>query len=302
MDENVTDVAEVPVEEEAPPPESGNRIEVDPSWKQFDSDPTPFLSFSKEVEAEVDGDKVRVFIRLPNQWQHRKVQEHAAAARARMVMQLRDPNTDSSAIIEEQLLSIEDLEDDKIIEWLLQRHAPEAVFSAQLELETFEDTDANGEKFYPWANMFEHQERYAILVQRQETDSDEFRKLEEHVISYAEAIQERANHHLEPKEQVYAALDREGLMDKARRALRNARCMDEFINVYNQWQIYYGTRKLGDNNRLYFKSFGAMLDADTGIIELLTAEFATLDALKAGELGKSPRATSLSASLERSEN
>jgi hypothetical protein len=288
MDENVTEEVETPVN-------------VEPEWKEFDSDPTPHLSFSKEVKATVDGEEFSAFIRLPNPWQHRKVQDHAAAARARMVMQLRDKESDAYAIVQEQIGSIDDLEDEKVIDYLVGRHAPEAIFRAQIELETMEDVDANGKAFKPWGNMQEHQERYAILLQREETESDEYKKLEGHIISYAEALQERAQHHLEPKEQVYAALDRDGLMERVRRALCHAKATDEFINVYNQWQIYYGTRQSGNHNKLYFSSFMELLDANTGLVELLTEEFAQLDAMKAGELGKSPRATSLLASLEQFE-
>jgi hypothetical protein len=288
MDENT-------VEEKDPP------IEVDESWKSFDSDPTPHLVFSKEIESLVDGEKVKMFIRLPNQWQHRKVQDRAAAARARMVMQLKEPDSDVSAVIQEQLMQIEDLDDDKIIEWLLSKHAPEAIFRAQMELESLEEVDANGKTFKPWESIPEHQERYYMMLQRNDTENDEFRKTEEFILKYAEALQERANHHLEPKEAVYAALDREGLMEKVRRSLCHSKATDEYINVYNQWQIYYGTRDFHQRHKNYFKSFNDLLDAQTGLIDLLTDEFATLDALKAGELGKSPRATSLLASLEQSE-
>lgn len=277
------------------------KVEVQPEWKEYDSDPTPHLSFSKEIRATVDGEPFEAFIRLPNPWQHRKVQDHAAAGRARMVMQLKDKDSDAYAIIEEQLLELVDMSDDDIIEYLLAKHTPEAVYKAQIELMNLEDVDANGKKFHPWDTILEHQERYALLIERDETEGDEFKKLEAHLISYAEALQEKAQEHLEPKEAVYAAMDREGLIERVRRSLCHARATDEFINVYNQWQIFYGTRKIDNPNQGYFPSFSELMDANSGVVELLTDEFARLDALKAGELGKSPRVTSLLASLEQSE-
>lgn len=277
-------------------------VEVDESWKNFSSDPTPLVSFSKEIKQEVDGEILHVWIRLPNPFQHRKVHEHAAAARARMVMQLKDPESDASMIIEEQISETEDLTDDDLIEWLLGRHATEAIFAAQVELDHLEETGADGNSYRPWDGMTSHQERYAIMLERSEVESDEFKKLEAHIMAYAEAIQERANFYLEPKHEAYSAMDREGRIEKIRRALKHARCTDEFINVYNQWQIFYGTRDPVKQNKLYFEKFTDLLDAEGGCVELLTEEFAHLDALKAGELGKSPRATSLLASLERYEN
>lgn len=274
---------------------------VEEEWKEFSSDPTPHLTFSKEVIDDVDGEKVHIFLRLPNQWQHQKIRNHAQAAKARMVMQLRDKESDASLISEEQLEGMHDASEDDIIEWLLSKHVATTMLTAQLELEMLEDVDVNGKSYHPWENAVEQQEQYALMIERKETETEEFKVLEAFILRYAEALQARVNDLLEPKQEVYAALDKEGLIDKARRSVKNSLCMDEYINAYNQWQIYYGSRNPKNHNQLYFKNIHELLDSPSGLVDLLTDEFSKLDALKAAELGKSQRATSLLASLERYE-
>lgn len=276
-------------------------VEVAEEWRDFNSDPTPFLTFSKQVDTEIAGEAFSVFIRLPNPFQHRKVQQHAQAARARRVMAHKDPESDIYAITAEKLEQFLEMDEDKLRDWLLDRHSSEAIFAAQIELEFHEEEGADGSKKRMWEDIPQHQERYAIMLERNETEVEEFENVEKILTSYAEALQEKANEYLEPYRAHYDALDRQDLEEKVRRALIKADCLDEFTNVYNLWQIYYGARKSDNHNTTYFSNINELLDAEGPVIELLTEEFSKLDALKAGELKKSPRAISLLASLAQSE-
>lgn len=274
--ENVTEVPESPVQTDplgAPIPTEA----ITPT-------PAPFQSYSAEVDYPEIG--LRCWIRLPNQFQHREIQRRSLAARSRRVAQYKDPESDANVILIDKIGQMEEWTDDEIVKWLCEQHAPEALMAAQNKVENEIVKGDDGVEKLRWPNIREQQDRYGEMTRRGETENDEFQALEKILFGYADAITAALNDEIDPIKGGYEIMAREQLLEKVRRAFIKADCQDEFINAYNQWQIFYGTRNYAEHGIHYFHNFDAVMDAEPEIIEALTFEFGKLDTLKAVELKK----------------
>jgi len=242
--------------------------------------------------ADVDSHGLRCWIRIPNKFQHRKIQKAAQAARARRVLEYKTEDSDAFVIAQSGVDQVFEDGSDKVKEWLVSQHYREKSLDAILEVERSDE----------WGEIDEQRERYQYLIRQGDTDTDEYAALEKILLKYVDLLEQKTNEMIEPFRQKYEAMTDDQLREKVRRAIIKADCDDEFTNVYNQWQIFYGTRHHGNHNRYFFKSFDAVMEADDDVIETLTDQFATLDVMRAGELKKTLLQTSSLVSSETSES
>jgi len=236
---------------------------------------------------DIDRPEVQAWVRLPNPFQYREIVQKARAARARRVMQYRDANSDLSVIVEER---VDDMfaehGTDAVVEWLTGRHNSEAMTEALAIVNNTKE----GKK-YVWEDAIDHERAYRRLLDMGLQSTDEFEKVHDYLERYGDEIKKEMEKYIAPYREAYGSLNDDDLRNKVKRAIIKADCDDESINIYHQWQMFYGTRTVEDHDAPLFLSFDAMLRADEPILLALLEEFAELDALKSIELKKSHIAT-----------
>jgi hypothetical protein len=187
--------------------------------------------------------------RLPNQFQHREIREKALAAKARKVRQLRDPETDAHAILEDSLDQLARQGDGAIkvlVEELLGREWwADYMEAAQDVQEREEGDDGEGDPIRPFAHIEKDQERHEELkaLPEDERPKDEFDELGRHLAAYAAAVRERQEEIVAPKRKALEERGVNALLDLVRDQRINAASTDEFMHVYSTWTWLVGTLK-----------------------------------------------------------
>lgn len=255
-----------------------------------DDKPPSVLNYARDV----DRDGVRVWIRLPNQFQHREVQRHAVAARRRKIRAMQDANSDAALVLESKMERFDDVDDDELREILTNSHLREAITQATIVIEHGDNPDHK-----QFSDMDSQKVRYDYLTRRGETDTDEFKALEGLIVAYAKELETEVEESLLPHRGRYATLDRAGMLELLRKQSAKGEADDEFMTVYNQWQLYYGTRRHDNHNKLHFASIDRLIDEDSHVIEVLVDEFSLLEAARGIELKKAVAVMTSSRSSER---
>jgi hypothetical protein len=187
--------------------------------------------------------------RLPNQFQHREIREKALAAKARKTRQLRDPETDGHAILEDAIDQLARQGDDAlpllIAELTGKDWWADYMQAAQDVQEREDGTDDDDEPVKPFARMEQDQRRYEELkaLPEDERPADEFEELGRHLSKYAEAVKERQEELTTPKREALEERGVNALLDLVRDQRVNAAGTDEFMHVYSTWTMLVGTLK-----------------------------------------------------------
>jgi hypothetical protein len=214
--------------------------------------------------------------RLINQFQHREIREKALAARARRVRQLRDPTSDSRAILEDDIDTIVRQPGalDALVDELVDKDFLKDYFEARRDLHEFEDE--HGER--PWQTIEQDRARYEQLKSLDEAErpSEEFTELENHLLAHAAAASAAHDAIREPKRQALAARDINDLADMVREQRIAQEGQAEFNHIYSSWQWYVGTLRTPGGPRR-FESMEAMEAAAPEVIEALGETFSDLE-------------------------
>ena len=130
--------------------------------------------------------------RLPNQFQHRHIREKALAAKARRARQLRDPESDAHAVMEDELDEIARLGDagrKQLIDDLIGRDWWRDFLEAAKDVKEIEND--RDEQVY--ATIDEDQQRFKELDAKPEDErpKDEYDELERHLAAYNDAVDKR---------------------------------------------------------------------------------------------------------------
>lgn len=228
------------------------------------------------------------WIRLPNPYQHRDIQEKAAAARARRLRALRDPESDPRVILEDELADIGTEADKEIIvAEILDRDFPEDFSRAMREVSDIDDPDApapeEGEavaKLY--ANIEQDREEY----QRQRDLAEEeriadFETLRATVDAYSRAVEEHLEAIQTPRREHLMGQDVSALVDIIRRERMELQATEAFLHTYNTWQMFVCTFKPkleGTPNERVWKDMNYMrLMESTEVIQTVQQEFRDLE-------------------------
>jgi hypothetical protein len=213
--------------------------------------------------------------RLPNQFQHREIREKALAARARRVRQLRDPSSDSAAILEDDIDSIlrRPGAHATLVDELVNKDYWKDYVEAVRDLHEFEDE--HGER--PWERVERDRERYQQLQSGDSDEpSEELAELEKHLLAYTVAIDAAHEAILEPKRRALQERDVSDLADLVREQRIAAEAQAEFMHIYSSWQWYVGTLRAPGGERR-FASIEAMQAAAPEVIGALATTFDDLE-------------------------
>lgn len=190
------------------------------------------------------------WIRLPNPYQVRDINEKARAARARVIRSLRDENSDAYIIMEEEL---DELRNERVKPQLVTEivdkdfadHYDEAVRDA-LDIDDPswrpEDDDEDAEPAKLYAHIDADQEEYARQVLLPEDQRDEtFAELERTVGGFATAVDEALERIRQPLRAELEQRDMDELVEFVRRDRIDARAQEMYLHTWNTWQWYVCT-------------------------------------------------------------
>lgn len=278
MNANVNDDAGVRVDPLGAPVDTAETVDEAPA----------FSTYRRDIERADIG--LQVHIRIPNQFQRGKMKEEADASRARKLRDLRNPNSNAYLAIENQLDQIYgEMTDDEVRNALLSRAQPHATAKAQLEIQ-LADPDEHPE-WVEFATVERQQHAYSRMLRAGQEDTEEFKACEAMLVDYGHALAEFVKDELEPLSNMLAGEGRAALDERLKKVLMREVCDGAFMEAYNQWQIYFGTRDPKNRHKLFYSSFDRLIDEDPERLDALLNEFVMLEALNIGEAKKALAAT-----------
>lgn len=206
---------------------------------------------SAECEHGEDGkcsnqDHFHAWIRLPNKFQIVQIREKGQAARARVIRQSKDVETDRWEIIENQVAEAMLGGRDGVIAEILGRSDWKVYRQAMAELVNDDDAEGEGENpRSPWADIEEDQDRFRHLsaLPEDERDADEFGELSRHIAKWNETVDERLEDLRAPERDAL-----EGRTDEELEAMVRDNALTEqadaiFMRTYTRWQMVVCTLK-----------------------------------------------------------
>jgi hypothetical protein len=245
------------------------------------------------------------WVRLPNKFQHKDLRDKGLAAKARKMRALRDPETDSYAVLQDRLEALnDDANIGAIADEILAKDWPTDYLTAVADLAEYDDPEDESGERKKWEHIDQDRERYTALVEEElakpeEEQSEEFKQLGKRIGEYIDELKVRVEAIQEPKRAALAERGIDGVIE----VLRKQRIEDEgdgaFLQVYNEWMWYVCTLKPVENGVAHERVWcdlghvndpqpGTMWAAAPEVIEAVEQAFNELDqALRQAARGNS---------------
>lgn len=215
----------------------------------------------KEETGEVtcgDPRHFHAWVRVPNQYEWRDISEKALAAKARKSRALRDEDSDSFVILEEELEQLARLGDEAkatVVEELIQRDWYRDFLEAEKEILETENPRASeeGEDEKLYAHLREDEVRYDELraMDEEERPKDEYEELEKHVSGFHEAVNKRHAEIAQTKREPLMQRDINDLIDMVRSERVQGMANDAFHHTRRTWLLIYGVLKLPKGDQVW---------------------------------------------------
>jgi hypothetical protein len=188
----------------------------------------------------VDPAHIHVWCRLPNGLQLRVIAEKARAAKARRARELRDDQTDSHAVLEDEVADLIDAgEKEPLVDVLVGREWFKHYLRARNEVEATEAEPDEDDG--PFAHIDDDQERLLAISRMPEADQpkDERESLDKHVRRYQDLVEAKLEEYLEPEREGLRLLEMEALVERVRRDLIQQDAMAVFQHEYaiHEWLL-----------------------------------------------------------------
>lgn len=216
--------------------------------------------------------------RLPNELQVRDIREKAKAAKARRARQLRDPQSDSCQILDDELdelLRIGESGRSQLIEELLSKTWFNDYLEAVADVQEEED-DVDGSKRY--ATVEEDDKRFKELsaLDPEQRPQEEYDELDRHLNEYTAKVESALRTLQEPRREEMTAMALEQVVEMLREDRIAQASMDEFNVTYATWE-WYLCSYLTPGGRRRFESHGDMTLAAPEVIDGLRTTFNDLE-------------------------
>lgn len=203
---------------------------------------------SKECENGENGkcenpEHFHAYLRLPNKFQAVQIKEKAQAARARVLRQARDPQSDRYAIIENQIEEVRSQGRDAMISELLGREEYRWHNQAMRELVDEEDSD--------FATVEEDQKRWRHLTDlgAEERDEDEYQELTRHLERWNDAVDARYEELVQPEKDALEGQGDDELAEQIRGIAINEQADGIFMRTFTKWQMVVCVLKPHDKGK-----------------------------------------------------
>lgn len=231
----------------------------------------------REDGACSDVEHFHAYVRLPNQFQHSDIRQKAMAARARRMRQLRDPETDSYAILEAELEELHRVGDRlTLVEELVRKDWWKRHLEAARDVEEREEFE----------HVAQDRERLAEIERMDPDDrpQEEDEELRRHLAAFGEAVEARRNELEEPLREALNERDMNELVDLVREDRIAADAQAAFMETYSKWQMFAGTLRPSSEHRPKVRVFDDITElesAEPEVVEALRMQFANLEAVLA---------------------
>lgn len=232
-----------------------------------------------------NGMHFHAWCRLPNQFQHKSIQEKANASKARRMRQFRDPDSDASVILDSGLEEVEaslgeEAAQSVYVDELVAKDTM-ADYFAVMEAMKHDDEDDR------WASIDEDRERLRVLeaMSEEDRDADEYSELQSHVSEYNQEAQRLVVERQNPLRESLQGKPIEELRGLVREQRIGQEGGQAYMDTYTVWEQYIGTmrfRKKGNPVDRYFGSIEHLKASAPEVVEAIDQTFTTLD----GEFGK----------------
>lgn len=268
MESSVTEQDQVP---ESP-------IEAPPEEEMADRTSGKLFRFSEfvhvgpgadECEHRLDGkcadaEHFHAWCRLPNKFQIATIREKAQAARARVIRQAKDPETDRFEILENQMAELRDQGHQAMVDELLGRNAFKMQHRAMRELAEEEDS--------PFATIEEDQKRWQYLTELEEADrpADEYGELLRHLEQWNDAVEVKYEELIQPERDSLTDRDEDELMEMVRDIAIREQADGIFMRVFSKYQWAICTLKpRGEGKVPTEKVYGSLAELENAAPEVV---------------------------------
>lgn len=228
--------------------------------------------------------------RLPNGFQVRDIAEKSQAARARRARMYRDPQSDVSVVLEEELESMRGVPKEILVDEILDRDFTETFGNATREVHELDDPDHVPEGDEPVRKLYENiaQDREEYLRQRDLTEEqrgEDFGELETTYANYSRDIETAMDRIAKPRRDHLLEQDEDALLEIIRRARVEQKCLEAYLHSYGSWQMFvctYKTHPTGKTVERMWPSIESMkFQEDPQVIDAVKTAFEDLEAAMA---------------------
>lgn len=281
---------------EAPPTAEAERLPTELfRWNSF----VHVGDGAEECEHRLDGkcqveQHFHAWVRTPNPYQIRDINEKAKAAQARRIRALKDDSSDAHVILEADLDELREAAEggalDTLVEEIIEQDRPgnfsRAVADVRdLDDESWEpDEDGPDDQTPPkrFENIAQDQEEYGRLVRLPEDErGEDFPELQRTVAAFQEAVEAAYDEIVNPRREMLRQRSVDELIDMVRRDRREGDAAEVYLHTYHAWQTFVCTfkpRLNGVPKERVFTDFIAMKqDTPDTVIAALRKTFERLE-------------------------
>lgn len=218
-----------------------------------------------------DREHFHAWIRLPNKFQIVQIREKGQAARARVIRQAKDEETDRWEIVENQVAEAMLGGREGVIAELLGRNEWKLYRQAMTELVNDDDAEGEGEDpRSPWADIEEDQARFRHLssLPEEERDADELGELSRHLSKWNETFDARMEELRAPEKETLEGRTDEQLEGMVREYAVTEQADAIFSRVFARWQMVVCTLK-PNGGRPKDRAFGSPQQLEAESAEVL---------------------------------
>jgi hypothetical protein len=218
-------------------------------------------------------DHFHAWIRIPNSIQQESIREHALAAKARRMRQLRDPESDSHVILEGDMAELREVPHSELVDEIVAKD-----FSRD-HMETLRDLSED--------ERFEHIDRdieRRDVLQKLDEDKrpkDEWEELTRHITTYREALREGRDERQKPRREALKDRSADDLLEIIREERVKREAQVAYNGSFSKWQWLAGTLKpvsKGRPNEPMYREMAQIEREAPEILEGLDAAFSDLEA------------------------
>lgn len=230
-----------------------------------------------------NSDHFHAWVRLPNKFQVTAIREKAQAARARVLRQAKDPDSDRSAIIDNQIAETVTLGRDVMIEELTARNTMKWNQRAMSETAEGEEGEEN-----PFEHIEEDQRRFAELagMAAEDRDDGEYQELIKHLESWNDTVEQKVAELKQPELDALNGKEDAELAAMLREQVVGEQANQVFMRVFSKWQYTICTMRPNKDGRMVqvFATASQLEGEAPEVVEALETTYKALEDEMAGRV------------------
>lgn len=221
-----------------------------------------------------------MFCRLPNPLQIESIREKADAAKARVIRQSRDPESDRYIVLETDMETLRGIgnKEDLVAEILGRTRYTEHVKAVRevADREEFETIEDDQRRFTGLESMSE-----------EERPKDEYEELVRHLEKWTSEIDKERERRQKPEKETLEAKTEDDLIEIIREERVKVMAQEAWMQTYSLWEWYIGTLKTRDPEKGFpcDRMFGDLEHMKSQPPEVVEAIQTAFEMLESGDFG-----------------